>query len=60
MQTTGERLNNTQPSRRGNENELLELNPLGLFPSQDRTQTKCRKGFLCCRRVGGLAGVWFW
>lgn len=39
MQTAGERLNNIQPSKSGNDNELLELNPLGSFPSWDRTQT---------------------
>lgn len=46
MQTAGERLNNIQPSRSGNDNELPELNPLGSFPSQDRTQTICTKRML--------------
>lgn len=43
MQTPGERLNNIQPSKSGNEKELPELNPLGSFPSQDTTQTKFMK-----------------
>lgn len=46
MQTAGERLNNIQPSKSGNENELPEFNPLGSFPSQDRTQTKFMKRIL--------------
>lgn len=40
MHTAGERLNNIQPSKSGNDNEFPELNPLGFFPSQDRTQKK--------------------
>lgn len=43
MHILGERLNNIQPSKSDNDNELLELNPLVSFPSQDRTQTKFMK-----------------
>lgn len=58
MQTAGERLNNIQPSKSGNENELVELNPLGSFPSQDRTQTEFMKSDSGAVRWSGvLAGV---
>jgi len=55
MQAAGERLNNIQPSKSGNVNELPELNPLGSFPSQDKTQTKFMKSDSSA--VGG-SGVW--